>query len=287
VTIEVHMARLLATSLAWFFIVVGAIGFAVLVVLFIAPDLLDPARRELLNNSVPIAAAVAVAALTYLMLKASEGQIGALDRQVAEERAGRQSQGAEAKQARAMSQQLLVESIKARLDAHSPSVTVALEASRLVVTHDGAETPIPEHLRRSEFDGWQARLHLMFVVSNHGPGPAVVAHSAVPHGELSLYEGGGAEEGRTRTACLAPGMSIKIAWNYRMGLPAWGDQTDRGWLPPPVPSNVWMLDFSFTSRPASGETIDRHQFRVQLQPFRCQGVIWNPTPIHSGSTARW
>jgi hypothetical protein len=138
----------MAKRTALVFIVVGLLGFVGVVVVIGWPNLLDDNRKVALFTGAPIAAAVAVALLTFLLLQAGEKQIEALnrqvdeeranrevqvkalDQQVTEERANREFQEAEAAKAHEEAQQLLVESMKARRDDHAPAVTVKLEGAR-------------------------------------------------------------------------------------------------------------------------------------------------------------
>jgi hypothetical protein len=83
---------------------------------------------------------------------------------------------------------------------------------------------------------------------------------------------------RTRSACLAPGDSVSLAWNHIATLEVWSEQARRGWSPPPVEDNPWMVEFLFRTSPPSHQVIDKHVLRVQIQPFTAHDVLLDPKP---------
>jgi hypothetical protein len=197
----------MAKRIALFFILVGVVSFVAMAAVVVQPDLLDEDRRVALVAGAPVAAAVAVAVLTLLLLQAGERQIEALNRQVeeeranrefqvealnrqiAEERANREFQENEAAKSHEESQRLLVESMKARRDDHAPAATVKLETSRLIALRQGGDEHVkfPDHILQVDYRDWRGRVHLRFVVTNHGPGPAVAYFPPPYHTAISAF----------------------------------------------------------------------------------------------------
>ncbi len=237
--------------IAWVWMVAAGIGALVLLLLIVFPSLFGKDfNPDALVAFVLVAATLAYAILTYLLLSASERQVATLETQIEEERATRRSQEAqaaladeksqalieeeratresrerEAAEAREASKVLLDESRRARRDDHAPYVAVSITRSNRGTEQRKNDTWIeaemPPHLMKDDFSDWRAWVFIEFTVHNDGPGSVVVDISpSFSPGELGwpVDDSTTGEERRTRTKLLPAGGQARIFW--RMVAPA-------------------------------------------------------------------
>jgi hypothetical protein len=261
-------------------IVLAAASSLVLVVLVLDPDTFGKDyNADPLIALVPVGSTLALSIMTYLMLRASENQVQTLKEQVEGERAALQFQQAEAErsaeQARtllreerenrkfqereaersaAATKALFEESVKARRDDHAPSVTVRIGRGDVWCQQqqgDGTWRSIDmPDLFPDQLERWKMTVHISFVVRNDGPGVAVLDLSpSFIWGELQVPDDWGEHEQRVRQGVLTAGSEAVVTWRQVGPGRFWRDQAERGWRPPPVKENPWVLDFTFVTWP--------------------------------------
>ncbi len=299
--------------IAWVWMVAAGIGALVLLLLIVFPSLFGKDfNPDALVAFVLVAATLAYAILTYLLLSASERQVATLETQIEEERATRRSQEAqaaladeksqalieeeratresrerEAAEAREASKVLLDESRRARRDDHAPYVAVSITRSNRGTEQRKNDTWIeaemPPHLMKDDFSDWRAWVFIEFTVHNDGPGSVVVDISpSFSPGELGwpVDDSTTGEERRTRTKLLPAGGQARIFW--RMVAPAefWWYRARKQVFPDAVPDSTsyfLTLEFPFMTHPSNHAVIDRHTLPVDLTPFTASEISlsWN------------
>jgi len=205
-------------------------------------------------------ATFAYALITYQLLQANIRQIEE------QRRANRQQIEAIERQARVSAesaQDLLTESVRTRRDDHAPAVTVSvIQKRRGHEQHQPTgwqDTSFPRRLDQEDFDEWRAWVFVRFCVRNDGPGIAVIdLRGDIPHGELKWPAEAPEETRRMKAAVLRPGSELEFYWRYEANAGFWWDQARRGWSPPPIPDNPWMLEFPLISYPPSNAVVDYH-----------------------------